>query len=771
MSAEITYGLERLAMHLQGVRRAHDMIWSPGVTWADVREAGERQFSAYNYELADTEMLARHFDDHEAEAGRCLEAGLPLVAYDHVLKCSHAFNLLDSRRAIAVTDRAAYILRMRRLTQAVAAAHLTRPGPLPVPDLLVEIGCEELPAAHCLIAEAALPGLFAAELDRAGLPAARVGIHVAPRRLAVMASGLAERREAERREVRGPRADAPEQARQGFARKHGTDAAALEERDGFVWVVSDGAPAPASELVPAAISAAVAGLQLPRTMRWPGGRFSRPIRWLVAKLDGEVLAAEVAGVRASGQSRGPRPGREPVPIGSAATYLDDLRAHGVIVDAGERRAAIEAGIDAAGGCDDPMGKLDEVVYLVERPRVLMGEFSAGYLDLPERIPVTAMQSHQRYFPIRSAEGALEPRFLVVTNGGDDGVVRRGNEEVLAGRLDDAEFAFARDRKHGLAGMVAELDRVSFLEGSGSLAAKAARLVPLVERLCEANDLGADVRVAATRAAGLCKADLVSRLVGEFSALQGYAGSVYAAEAGEPAEVCAAIEEHHRPDEAGGELPATPAGAVVALADKGDTIQVAFAAGLEPTGSRDPYGLRRAAAGLVAIALDRRWRVELPALVGDGGVGFVLDRLEPGPAGGGRDDRGGAGRPRLRRDRAGRRRRPGARSPRVRRAEARRRARRVWPLRAHRRRDRRRASRREPPLRRGRAGTRGCPGGRWRCDARLGGRPGAGRRALLRRGARHVRRRGRPPKPARARRDVRDRLRRLGGFRTTSGVDG
>jgi glycyl-tRNA synthetase beta chain len=482
-----------------------------------------------------------------------------------------------------------------------------------VPDLLVEIGCEELPAAHCRIAEAALPGLFAAELDRAGLPAERVGIHVAPRRLAVIAYGLPERREAERREVRGPRADAPEQARQGFARKHGTDAAALEERDGFVWVVSDGAPAPAAELVPAAISAAVAGLQLPRTMRWPGGRFSRPIRWLVAKLDGEVLAAEVAGVRASGESRGPRPGREPVPIGSAATYLDDLRGHGVIVDAGERRAAIEAGVDAAGGCDDPMGKLDEVVYLVERPRVLMGEFSAGYLDLPERIPVTAMQSHQRYFPIRSAQGALEPRFLVVANGGDDGVVRRGNEEVLAGRLDDAEFAF---------------DRVSFLEGSGSLAAKAARLVPLVERLCDANDLAADVRAAAARAAGLCKADLVSRLVGEFSALQGYAGSVYAAEAGEPADVCAAIEEHHRPDEAGGELPASPAGAVVALADKGDTIQVAFAAGLEPTGSRDPYGLRRAAAGLVAIALDRRWRVELPALVGDGGVGFVLDRLEP-----------------------------------------------------------------------------------------------------------------------------------------------
>jgi glycyl-tRNA synthetase beta chain len=340
-----------------------------------------------------------------------------------------------------------------------------------------------------------------------------------------------------------------------------------------------------------------------------------------------VVAAEIAGVTAAGESRGPRPGREGVPIGSAATYLDDLRAHGVLVDAGERRAAIRAGLEQHGG-SDPMAKLEEVVYLVERPRVLVGEFPAGYLDLPERIPVTAMQSHQRYFPIRAADGGLEPRFVVISNGGDDDVVRRGNEEVLVGRLDDARFAYDRDRQLGLAAMVAELDRVSFIEGGGSLADKSARLGPLVEALCDRNGVDAGVRATALRAARLCKADLVSRLVGEFSALQGYAGSVYAAWAGEPADVCAAIEEHHRPDEAGGALPASPAGALVALADKGDTIRVAFAAGLEPTGSRDPYGLRRAAAGLAAIALDRRWQVDLPGLVGDAAVGFVLDRLEP-----------------------------------------------------------------------------------------------------------------------------------------------
>jgi glycyl-tRNA synthetase beta chain len=494
-------------------------------------------------------------------------------------------------------------------------------------DLLVELGCEELPAAHCRIAESALPGLLAAELERAGIAAEAVLAYVAPRRLAVIAHGVPEGREARRQEVRGPRADAPEQARAGFARKHGLDAGALEEREGFVWAVSEAAAVPAAELVPAAVAAAVERLQFPRTMRWPGGRFSRPIRWLVCKLGTDVVAAEIAGVAATSVSRGPRPGRDAVAIGSAASYLDDLRAHGVLVDAGERRAAIRAGLEQHGGTD-PMAKLEEVVYLVERPRALLGEFPAAYLELPERIPVTAMQSHQRYFPIRSADGDLEPRFVVISNGGDDDVVRGGNEEVLVGRLDDARFAYDRDRALGLAAMVAELDRVSFIEGGGTLADKTARLGPIVEALCDLNGIDDDVREAGLRAAALCKADLVSRLVGEFSALQGYAGSVYAAEAGEPEAVCAAIAEHHRPDEAGGELPASPAGALVALADKGDTIRVAFAAGLEPTGSRDPYGLRRAAAGLAAIALDREWSVDLPALVGEGAVAFVLDRLEP-----------------------------------------------------------------------------------------------------------------------------------------------
>jgi glycyl-tRNA synthetase beta chain len=287
-----------------------------------------------------------------------------------------------------------------------------------------------------------------------------------------------------------------------------------------------------------------------------------------------------------------------------------------------------AGLDSAGPWADPAGKLEEVVYLVEWPVVLEGHFDRGYLDLPDRIVITAMQSHQRYFPFRAAGGELEPRFVFVANGGDPEVVRAGNEEVLAGRLDDAAFAHRRDLDRGLEAMVAELGRVSFLEGSGSIADKVARLGPLVERLSDANGLPAEARAAALRAAALCKADLVSGLVSEFADLEGYAGSLYARAAGEDEAVCAAIEQHHRPREAGGELPAGEAGAVLSVADKADTLAVAFGRGLEPTGSRDPFGLRRAAAGLVAIALHRGYTLDPPALVGERAAAFLLDRLEP-----------------------------------------------------------------------------------------------------------------------------------------------
>ncbi len=517
-----------------------------------------------------------------------------------------------------------------------------------MPDLLIEIGCEELPASACHDAEQQLPGLLGDALAAAGLAAEAIRVHVAPRRLVAIAEGVPAERVTERSEQRGPRADAPDQARAGFARKHGLAADLLVERDGFVWAVVEPTAAPADSLVPAVLEQVAGGLQFAKTMRWDGGRFSRPVRWLVVKLADDRVQASLMGVAASDVSHGHRTAGGEVRIGSAASYLEDVRGVRVVADAAERRELIELGLNQAGEWIDPMGKLEEVVYLVEWPVVLEGRFDERYLDLPERVPITAMQSHQRYFPL-VRDGRLEPRFAFVANGGDPEVVVRGNEEVLVGRLQDAAFALEKDLARGLESMLSELGRVSFLEGGGSLADKSERVYEVAGQLCDRVEAEPATRDAVLRAAELCKADIVSALVAEFSDLQGYAGSVYARAAGEPDAVADAIEQHHRPVEAGGALPAGGAGALLSIADKTDTVAVAFALGAQPTGSRDPYGLRRAAAGIVAIALERGFELglgELMAasvhgLVAQGhelkrkplqavpdAVAFVLDRVEP-----------------------------------------------------------------------------------------------------------------------------------------------
>ena len=278
----------------------------------------------------------------------------------------------------------------------------------------------------------------------------------------------------------------------------------------------------------------VGRIQFSKTMRWDGGRFSRPVRWLVCKLDEQPVDVELFGVRSGGESRGHRFLGGEARIGSASTYLEDVRGVRVVADAAERRELITEGLDQGGEWIDPMDKLAEVTYLVEWPVVLEGSFDERYLLLPPRVPITAMQSHQRYFPVAGEGGGLAPRFLFVANGAaKPEIVIAGNEEVLVGRLEDASFAYERDLDRGIEAMLAELGRVSFLEGGGSLADKTARVGELAEPLCDRNEAGEDVRIAVLRAAELCKADLVSRLVSEFSDLQGYAGSVYARQAGEP----------------------------------------------------------------------------------------------------------------------------------------------------------------------------------------------------------------------------------------------
>jgi glycyl-tRNA synthetase beta chain len=466
-----------------------------------------------------------------------------------------------------------------------------------MPSLLLEIGAEELPAAACREAEAQLP-----ELARAHIGTAPSELFIGPRRLAFLITDLPERTAEEW--VKGPPENLRDRAAAGFAKKHGVSVDELELRDGFLGVTVPGREL--RESLPEQIDRIVRGFSFTKSMRWDesGLRFARPVRWVLAKLDGETIVGET--------SFGHRFTHGAVEIPSAPEYAGLLRAADVEPVAEERRRQIVEGLDAIGGWTDPGGKLDEVVYLVEKPLVLESRFDDRFLQLPERVIVTTMQSHQRYFPLG------RDRFALVANGGELDVVAAGHTQVLEARLEDASFTFERDVAVGIDTLAERLAAITFFAGAGSFAEKADRVAKLVERLG-----GGDASLEAAR---LAKADQASELVREFPELEGYIGAEYARLAGYPAAVTKAIEEQYLPDAAGGPLPATEPGKVLAAADKLDTLRVAFELGHKPSGSRDPYGLRRAAIGLVRLALEGGLTIDrelLPEELRD----FVEERLE------------------------------------------------------------------------------------------------------------------------------------------------
>jgi glycyl-tRNA synthetase beta chain len=472
-----------------------------------------------------------------------------------------------------------------------------------VPRLLFEIGCEELPAAACMEAGLQLP-----ELAREHLGAQTLELYIGPRRLAFPID-VPERTADEW--IKGPPESLREQAAAGFAKRHGVSVDDLTLRDGFLGVDVPGRPI--AEVLPERLAAIVTGLQFGKSMDWGAGfRFARPVRWVCAKLEDQTIEVALKSVPSGGFSYGHRQGHPgKVEIPNAFAYLDALRAAGVEPDRGVRYQQISAGLDALGKWRDPLDKLDEVVYLVESPRVQEGSFDERFLRLPERVIVLTMQSHQRYFPLGGN------RFAFVANAGDPDVVRAGNEFVLRGRLEDAEFTFERDVAVGIEELAKRLESITYLKGAGSYADKTQRLVDT------ARALGGDDH--AMEAARLAKADQASELVREFPELEGHIGATYAKLAGQPDEIAKAIDEQYLPDSAGAPIPATQAGRVLAAADKLDHLVTAFDLGHAPTGSRDPYALRRAAIGLNRLALEGDVTVQREQL--SGAKEFVEDRLE------------------------------------------------------------------------------------------------------------------------------------------------
>ena len=466
-----------------------------------------------------------------------------------------------------------------------------------MPTLLLEIGCEELPAGACREAGEQLPILAEREL---GLQPDAV--FVGPRRLALLFEDAPERTPDEW--IKGPPEQLAEKAAAGFAKKQGVAVEDLTAREGFLGVERPGRAL--REVVPERLEAIVRGLSFTKSMRWDetGIRFPRPVRWTLAKVDDETVIGE--------SSFGHRFTSGAVEIEHAGEYAETLRGAGVEPDADERRRQITTGLDAVGDWSDPADVLDEVVYLVESVEVIEGSFDERFLQLPERVVVTAMQSHQRYFPLGGN------RFAFVANGGEREVVRAGNETVLEGRLDDASFTFERDVALGIDRLLERLGAITFFAGAGTFADKTERVRALLEKLG-----GGEASLEASR---LAKADQASELVREFPDLEGHIGAEYARLAGYPEAVCAAIDEQYLPDSAGGPLPQTEAGKVLAAADKIDTLGVSFGLGHRPSGSRDPYGLRRAAIGLSRLATEGGLVIPR-SLLADDVREFVEERLE------------------------------------------------------------------------------------------------------------------------------------------------
>jgi len=673
VSVEITYGLERILIGMLSLDHFKDIPWNGSRSYGDVLLAGEVEHSRYYLEQADVGRLGALFTLNEEEARAALERGLVLPAYDHLLRCSHLFNALDARGAVGVTERAALFGRMRALSRAVAERYVEQrralefpwlseatpgagaivdestPPPSGPEDFVLEVGTEELPAGDVSLAVRSLQERAPALLAEHGLEHGGVRAAGTPRRLVVEVDRLAARQAETVETVKGPpEARAfdgdgwPTPAARGWARKFGLDAgrealrAMVAEIDGGRYLVAQvrrSGEAASEVLARHVLPRLVGGIEFEQTMRWIGvpgeaaeavalrrTAFARPIRWIVALHGAHLVPFEFAGLRAGRRTRGLRL-REPeaITLDDAATFAAALAEAGVVLDPAERRRAILEQVDAlarqVGGRVAPdEALLEEVANQVEAPHAVRGAFDPAFLSAPPEVLVAVMKKHQRYFPVEDKAGRLMPYFIAVRNGDGAGLdtVRAGNEHVLRARFADALFFLRKDRQGHAEHFRSKTALLTFQRDLGSMLDKSERMKRLVLPLSEeVFRMDRPTRAHAVRAAELCKADLATAIVTEMTSLQGVIGRIYAREWwGEPEAVAQAIFEHYLPRFAGDALPESAAGAAVGVADRLDTLAGLFAVGLQPTGARDPFALRRTAIGLVQILVSRGLRFDL-----------------------------------------------------------------------------------------------------------------------------------------------------------------
>jgi glycyl-tRNA synthetase beta chain len=517
-----------------------------------------------------------------------------------------------------------------------------------VTDFLLEILSEEIPARMQEKASADLARLFEAELAKAGIKASAIESFVTPRRLALIARGLPAATEAVSEELKGPRADAPAQALAGFLGKTGLTREQLVERadakgNAVLFAVIEKPGRPTSAVLAEAIPAIVKGFPWPKSMRWgtasistESPRWVRPLQGIVALFGEEIVPFEIAGIASGAATVGHRfhhPGA--ITIGSASDYAEKLRACHVIVDPAERRGIIEGGAralaEARGLTVIPdAGLVAENAGLTEWPVPLLGDFDPAFLEVPREVIQLTLRTNQKYFVLADAEGKLAPNFICTANiVAEDGgtAIVAGNRKVLAARLSDARFFWEQDLKIPLAEQARKLAGIVFHEKLGTVAEKVDRIAKLARWLAEENIVfGADP-VQAEKAARLAKADLVTGMVGEFPELQGVMGGYYASAEGLSAAVADAIRDHYRPVGQGDDVPTAPVTVVVSLADKLDSLAAFFAINEKPTGSKDPFALRRATLGVLQLILTNRLRFSLETVFGEAYVGLLEQHVE------------------------------------------------------------------------------------------------------------------------------------------------
>ncbi len=509
-------------------------------------------------------------------------------------------------------------------------------------DFLLELLSEEIPARMQARACADLARLLGERLSAAGLEAERTDTFATPRRLAVIVRGLPPETAAVSEEVKGPRSSAPPQALDGFLRKTGLDRSQLVERDGVLFAVIDRPGRSTASVLAETVPAILRNFPWPKSMRWgeqsvvsESLRWVRPLHGILALLGEEVVDFEIAGLRSGAATSGHRFHHSgPITIGSAGDYAEKLRACHVILDPAERRDLIAAGASrAAAGAGltlvEDEGLLQENAGLTEWPVPLLGTFDPAFLDVPREVIQLTMRTNQKYFALTDPSGALAPNFVCVANidSSDGGkAIAEGNRKVLAARLADAKFFWENDLKVPLKVRAEKLEQIVFHEKLGTLADKVERIVRLSRWLVQERLVRGVDGAAVEKAARLAKADLVTEIVGEFPELQGTLGAYLARAQGEEEAVVEAIRDHYRPAGQGDEVPADPVTAIVNIADRIDTLAAFFAIGEKPTGSRDPFALRRAALGLIQILVRTGLRLPLREVLVQAVILLKLSRL-------------------------------------------------------------------------------------------------------------------------------------------------